>query len=89
MWVKMTTIFCSELYNILTTLCDKITLALIIVLVGALWYLVHAHVIHCKNKRVDVTHLGLSELHVHTSRSVIFLDHCRSPISDKRYSIKS
>ena len=44
--------------------------------------------LHCKNKRVDVTHLGLCELHVHTSRSVIFLDHCRSPITDKRYSIK-
>ena len=32
---------------------------------------------HCKNKRVDVTHLGLFELHnnVHISRLITFLEH--------------
>ena len=45
--------------------------------------------IHCKNKRVDVTHLGLSELHnnVHTSRSVTFLEHYMYR-SARRYTVK-
>ena len=38
--------------------------------------------ISLQKQKVDVTHLGLSELHnnVHTSRSVTFLDHYRSPV---------
>ena len=43
--------------------------------------------IHWKNKRVAVTQLELHN-NVHTSRSVTFLDHYRSPISDGRYTIK-